>query len=95
MKAKTALAWNLRLSVLYAAGIWTMIGSYSYYRYMYPKDPTPELLQHPEDRKQQVYLTAHSKTVITYKKDFVPYKTRIYNFLQSFSGKPGSGDGDK
>lgn len=42
-----------------------------------------------------MHETAHSKTVIIYKKDFVPYTTRIYNFLRPVSGEPGSGDGDK
>ncbi|XP_037329083.1 small integral membrane protein 26-like [Pungitius pungitius] len=95
MKLKTLMTWNLRVSAVYAVGIWTMLGSYSYYRYMRPKDDTPEVLQEPRDPNEHVHQTAYSKTVIIYKKDFVPYTTRIYNFLRSFSGEPGSGDGNK
>lgn len=51
-----------------------------------------EDLQEEEDENTVVYKTPHSKTVITYKKDFVPYTTRIYNFIKSFSSEPGTGD---
>lgn len=52
----------------------------------------PEELQEPEDENTVVYKTAHSKTIIIYKKDFVPYTTRIYNFVKSFSSESGTGD---
>lgn len=54
-----------------------------------------EEVEEPQDPNQEVYETAHSKTVITYKKDFVPYTTRIYNLISSFSGDRGAGDGNK
>lgn len=52
----------------------------------------PEDQQEEEDENTVVYKTPHSKTVIVYKKDFVPYTTRIYNFIKSFSSEPGTGD---
>lgn len=52
----------------------------------------PEELQETEGENTVVYKTPHSKTVIIYKKDFVPYTTRIYDFIKSFSSEPGSGD---
>lgn len=52
-------------------------------------------VQEPEDPNQVVYETAHCKTIVMYKKDFVPYTTRIYNFIKSFSGDSGSGDDAK
>lgn len=54
-----------------------------------------EKKQEIEEINVVVHETAHNKTVITYKKDFVPYPTRIYNFFQSFSSGPGGGASDK
>lgn len=45
-----------------------------------------------EDENTVVCKSAHTKSVIIYKKDFVPYTTRIYNFIKSFSSEPGTGD---
>lgn len=52
----------------------------------------PEQLQEPDGENTVVYKTPHSKTVIIYKKDFVPFTTRIYNFIQSLGSEPGTGD---
>ncbi|XP_028461585.1 small integral membrane protein 26 [Perca flavescens] len=97
MNFKEVLKWNTRLSAVYAVGIWTMVGSYAFFRYTgrYKDTPVKEEVPEPEDPNKVVYLSDHSKTVIVYKKDFVPYSTRIYNFIKSFSSQPGSGDGDK
>uniref|UniRef100_A0A3B5K1C0 Small integral membrane protein 26 n=1 Tax=Takifugu rubripes TaxID=31033 RepID=A0A3B5K1C0_TAKRU len=73
--------WHKRMSVVYAFGVWSMIASYAFFKYTGRYDDAPV-----------VYKTPHSKTVIIYKKDFVPYTTRIYNFIKSFSGEPGTGD---
>lgn len=54
-----------------------------------------EEVEEPQDPNQEVYKTAHTKTVIIYKKDFVPYTTRIYNLISSFSGDRGAGDDNK
>lgn len=45
-----------------------------------------------EDENTVVCKSAHTKSVIIYKKDFVPYTTRIYNLIKSFSSEPGTGD---
>lgn len=46
----------------------------------------------PTEENAVVHKTPHTKTVIIYKKDFVPYTTRIYNFIKSLSSEPGSGN---
>lgn len=46
-----------------------------------------EDVEKAEDPDQVVYQTAHTKTIITYKKDFVPFTTRIYNFFKSSSSE--------
>ncbi|XP_040002577.1 small integral membrane protein 26-like [Xiphias gladius] len=99
MTFKDLLKWNKRVSAVYAIGIWSMIGSYAYFRYTGRYEDTPvkkeEEVQEQEDPNQVVYQTAHTKTVLVYKKDFVPYSSRIYNFIRSFSSEPGTGDGEK
>ncbi|KAM4750409.1 small integral membrane protein 26-like [Anableps anableps] len=103
MNLKDPVKWNTRVSAVYALGIWTMVGSYAFFKYTGRYDETKgevrQEIEEPEDPNKEVYKTAHSKTIIIYKKDFVPYSRRIYNFIQSFSGepepRPGPGDGDK
>ncbi|XP_070684463.1 small integral membrane protein 26-like [Pempheris klunzingeri] len=97
MSLKDVVKWNIRGSVLYALGVWTMVGSYAYLKYTGRYDDTPVTTEEEvqEDPNQVVYETAHTKTIIIYKKDFVPYSTRIYNFIRSFSSEPRSGDSDK
>ncbi|XP_035032621.2 small integral membrane protein 26 [Hippoglossus stenolepis] len=97
MKLDDVLKWNKRVSAVYAVGIWTMIGSYAYSKYTGRNEDKPAKREEKveEDPKQVVYVTAHTKTIIVYKEDFVPYSTRIYNFIKSFGGGPGSGDRDK
>ncbi|KAM8773738.1 small integral membrane protein 26-like isoform 1-T1 [Acanthopagrus schlegelii] len=98
MTLKDVLKWKTRMSIVYAAGVWTVIGSYAYFKYTGQLDGLPVKsgeVQEPEDPNQVVYETAHSKTVVIYKKDFVPYTTRIYNFIKSFSGDSRSGDDAK
>ncbi|XP_076584910.1 small integral membrane protein 26-like [Chaetodon auriga] len=98
MSFKDVAKWNVRASALYAAGVWTMICTYGYITYKGPRQDEPgkkEEVQVPENTNQVIYETPHSKTIIIYKKDFVPYTTRIYNFIKSFSSEPGSGDANK
>ncbi|KAM9769472.1 small integral membrane protein 26-like [Menidia menidia] len=104
MAFKNLVKWNKRVSGLYALGIWTMICSFGYFKYTGHYDEMAEKIEEQkeanevkeqEDPDTKVYRTAHSKTTIIYKKDFVPYTTRIYNLFQSFSGNPGPEDGGK
>ncbi|XP_031723081.1 small integral membrane protein 26 [Anarrhichthys ocellatus] len=98
MNFKDLVKWNKRVSAVYAVGIWTMVGSYAYVTYSGRFD-TPvkkrEEVEEPEDPNKVVHQTAHSKTIIVYRTDFVPYSTRIFSFIRSFSGDPKSGDSDK
>lgn len=75
--------FNIDLSVLTAKSLFT-----------FPLDLVKEE-EEVLDPNTVVYKSGHNKTVITYKKDFDPYTTRIYNFIKSFSDEPGSGDSDK
>lgn len=41
MKFKDLAKWNTRVSAVYAVGIWTMIGSYAYFKYTGHYEDTP------------------------------------------------------
>nr|XP_043884752.1 small integral membrane protein 26-like [Solea senegalensis] len=97
MKLKDLAKWNKRVSAAYAIGIWSMVVSYGYFKYTGRYEGmsvrNEEETQEPEDPNKFVHQTAHSKTVMVYKKDFVPYSTQIQNFISTlFSSGPGSGD---
>uniref|UniRef100_A0A3B5AH09 Small integral membrane protein 26 n=1 Tax=Stegastes partitus TaxID=144197 RepID=A0A3B5AH09_9TELE len=80
MKTKDAEKLKVFFSAVYAFGVWTTIGSLLYLRYM---GRFEDIRDNPY---RVVYETAHTKTVIVYKKDFVPYTTRLFNFFNSFTG---------
>ncbi|XP_069575193.1 small integral membrane protein 26-like [Brachyistius frenatus] len=93
MHFKDLLRWNTRVSAVYAVGMWTMIGSYAYFRYTGRYEDRPvEPVEMPVNPNEVVFETAYTKTTIVYKEDFVPYSTRVYNFISSFSGGPETGD---
>ncbi|KAF6724576.1 hypothetical protein FQA47_015859 [Oryzias melastigma] len=96
MTFKDFAKWNTKVSAVYALGIWTMISSFAYFKYTGRYDDTTEqkkeeVVEEPADPNTHVYVTAHTRTTITYKKDFVPFTTRLYNFYKSFS-EPGAAD---
>ncbi|KAF3851853.1 hypothetical protein F7725_005208 [Dissostichus mawsoni] len=91
MHVNDLLKWNKRMAIVYATGIWTMVGSYAFYKYTGRLEDLPvkkEEVPLPEDTTQLLFITEHSKAVLVYQKDFVPYTTRIYNFISSFNN-PG------
>ncbi|XP_072239826.1 small integral membrane protein 26-like [Leuresthes tenuis] len=98
MVIKDFMKWNKGVSAVYAIGIWTMICSFGYFKYTGRYEDMSvrkEEEEEPENPNKHIYKTPHSETTIIYKKDFVPYTTRISNLFKSFSGEPGPEDGDK
>ncbi|XP_029449638.1 small integral membrane protein 26 [Rhinatrema bivittatum] len=95
VSARNIAKWNTRVSLLYAVGIWTMLGTFGYFQIKRKREnpEAGEAAGHDEELKDD--LTLQSKTeekrrtgfyiteTVTYKKDFVPYSTRIYNFITS------------
>ncbi|KAJ3614905.1 hypothetical protein NHX12_018474 [Muraenolepis orangiensis] len=95
MSLRDFTKWNNRAALLYAVGAWTMIGSVGYYSYKgyvtVNKNNKKEEVE-PENPNQLVYRTAHTRTVVVCKEDFVPYTTRVYNFFNPPPGnQPGTG----
>ncbi|XP_051939788.1 small integral membrane protein 26-like [Hippocampus zosterae] len=100
MTLKDARKWNRCVSTVYVLGVWTMLGSVAYLYYTGRFKNSTDSAQNeeakarvPKNPNEFIYQTPHNKTIVVYKKDFVPYTTRIYNFVQSFTG--GSGTADK
>ncbi|XP_030052094.1 small integral membrane protein 26 [Microcaecilia unicolor] len=96
--AREVAKWNTRVSLVYAIGIWTMLGSFGYFQVKRKREnleAEPDAVEAqgktgalgndlpfqptPEEKRTGFYM---SQTV-TYKENFVPYSTRIYNFISS------------
>lgn len=89
--------WNKRMSVIYAIGVWSMLGSYGYYVYTrgdeYPLKKS-DIEEQPPNPNEAVFETAHTKTTIVYKENFVPYSTRIVRLFKSLIGATTTDDQD-
>ncbi|KTF73576.1 hypothetical protein cypCar_00033115 [Cyprinus carpio] len=78
--------WNRNASLVYAVGVWTMLG-YAYYKYTLGDDKA-KVEKVIEDNRPNVkiYETKHTRTTIIYKDDSVPYTTMLLNFIKSSYG---------
>uniref|UniRef100_A0A673TRL0 Small integral membrane protein 26 n=1 Tax=Suricata suricatta TaxID=37032 RepID=A0A673TRL0_SURSU len=87
MRPDQASAWYRRMSMVYALGAWTMLGSLIFLgrkkaKPVEQKDVARnEMLEPPKG--------FYVETIVTYKEDFVPVTDRILNFLKSWTGGPG------
>ncbi|XP_044775000.1 small integral membrane protein 26 isoform X1 [Neomonachus schauinslandi] len=88
MRGDQATSWYRRMSVVYAVGAWTTLGSMFYLGRKKRKPPVEqkdvsrnEMLEPPKG----FYL----ETIVTYKEDSVPVSDKILNFLKSWTGGPG------
>ncbi|KAK5900086.1 hypothetical protein CesoFtcFv8_009495 [Champsocephalus esox] len=85
--------WYKRMAIVYATGVWTMVGTYAVYKYTGRLEDIPvekeKAVPLPEDKTRLFFFTEHSKVVVVCQKDFVPYTTRIYNFISSFNNPGG------
>lgn len=48
--------------------------------------------EQPPNPRELTIQSAHMKTTIVYKENFVPYSTRVYNFVSSLSRDSASAD---
>ncbi|KAJ8264267.1 hypothetical protein GJAV_G00147190 [Gymnothorax javanicus] len=99
MNLKDITKWNVRVSMVYAIGIWTMIGSYGYLRLFRSKDENekPQDTEALEELKDEHNTTQETRkpgfyveSTIRYRENFVPYSTRLMNFLKTLSGSSES-----
>ncbi|KAM8945481.1 small integral membrane protein 26 [Pelodytes ibericus] len=91
---KQYLTWNKRLSMAYAFGIWTAVGSYGFYyftnkRHEDAKIPKPDeaLVDDAFDKKEEKKKTGfYMENTVVYKENFVPYSTRLSNLVSRLFG---------
>ncbi|KAJ8365844.1 hypothetical protein SKAU_G00146750 [Synaphobranchus kaupii] len=100
MNLKDVARWNVRVSMAYAVGIWTMLGSYGYYRFSLSKEEGDKP-QDTEDKEEPIENLSteegeekpkgfQTKSTIRYRENFVPYSTRLFNYLKTLNGGPES-----
>ncbi|KAE8601184.1 hypothetical protein XENTR_v10013571 [Xenopus tropicalis] len=111
MTLKDFNRWNIRFSLVYAAGIWVMITGYGYYYIKKKKKDavTSHLQQDSLDEMQDTAVIStqaeerrpglHIKNAVVFKDDFVPYSRRIYSLVSPLftttPAAPGSDSPDK
>ncbi|XP_069788448.1 small integral membrane protein 26-like [Narcine bancroftii] len=92
MKLKDLISWNMHVSMVYAIGIWTMFGTYTFLQFKKKRESNIEIsaedaLQNehqlpdePEKKTKKAFVETH----IVVKEGFVPFSSRIYNYGKSF-----------
>ncbi|XP_060042293.1 small integral membrane protein 26 isoform X2 [Erinaceus europaeus] len=91
MLPNQATSWYRRMSVVYALGAWTMLGSMILYGKKDKKPAGDEVLQRnaPINELTESPKGFYVETIITYKEDFVPITDKILSYLKSWTGGPG------
>ncbi|XP_064172286.1 small integral membrane protein 26-like [Anguilla rostrata] len=99
MILKNLEKWNVRASMAYAIGVWTVIGSCGYYRFFRKeKEDKPQNTEDEEllvdkfstEEQEGKPKGFQSQTTVVYKENFVPYSTRLFNYLKTLNGGPES-----
>ncbi|XP_027622150.1 small integral membrane protein 26 [Tupaia chinensis] len=90
MRPNEAAAWYRRMSIVYAAGAWALMGSLYFFSGQKNTQPVDKVEQKDVSTKEH---SEHPKgfyveTIITYREDFVPVTKKILNYLKSWTGGP-------
>ncbi|XP_032882071.1 small integral membrane protein 26 [Amblyraja radiata] len=96
MKLKEVARWNLRVSLVYAVGIWTMLGAYAYLQFKKKREKAMvessteistatlpqehETSDEPQKKTKKHFMEEH----VVVKEGFIPFSSRIYNYAKSF-----------
>ncbi|XP_045151382.1 small integral membrane protein 26 [Echinops telfairi] len=91
MSSSQASAWYRRMSIVYAMGAWTVLGSA--FLFGREKDKLPDEVEQKEVLPVEIPEPPkgfYVETIVTYRDDFVPVPERIYNYLKSWTGGPGA-----
>ncbi|XP_051831832.1 small integral membrane protein 26 [Antechinus flavipes] len=83
--------WYRRMSLIYALGAWTLVGSICISSWKRKQTLANEEVLKDEDsvEKAESRRGFYVETVVTYKENFVPFSTRFYNYWKSWSNGPG------
>ncbi|KAM5304200.1 small integral membrane protein 26 [Glossophaga mutica] len=87
MRADQASSWYKRMSVVYALGAWTTLGSLIFFGRKKSKPLGGELEQ--KDEITEPPKGFYVETIVTYKEDFVPITEKILSYWRSWTGGPG------
>ncbi|XP_067844483.1 small integral membrane protein 26-like isoform X2 [Heptranchias perlo] len=98
MNLKEIARWNVRVSLVYALGIWTMLGTYGFFQLKKKREQAiigssaedsaatyQEELQtnvEPEKKTKKEFVD----TNVVLKENFVPFSSRIYSYGKSVFG---------
>uniref|UniRef100_A0A8C9DKE0 Small integral membrane protein 26 n=1 Tax=Prolemur simus TaxID=1328070 RepID=A0A8C9DKE0_PROSS len=87
MLPSQASSWYRRMSVVYAIGTWTLLGSMHNSR----KDGKPPVEQKDVSTNELLEPPKgfYVETIVTYREDFVPVTEKILNYWKSWTGGPG------
>ncbi|XP_073930354.1 small integral membrane protein 26 [Castor canadensis] len=90
MRADQASAWYRRMSVMYALGTWSVLGSLFFFsRSTAPSGNGVEQKDGSTIETPELPTGFYVETIVTYKEDFVPITQKILNYLKSWTGGPG------
>ncbi|XP_023374149.1 small integral membrane protein 26-like [Otolemur garnettii] len=86
-----ATTWYRRMSVVYALGAWTLLGSVFILNKKKHKLPDNEESQKNDSTNEllEPLPECYVETIVTYREDFVPVTDRILDYLKSWTGGPG------
>ncbi|XP_072437503.1 small integral membrane protein 26-like isoform X1 [Chiloscyllium punctatum] len=97
MQLKEIVRWNVRVSLLYAIGIWTMLGTYGFF-HLKKKRELAAIENSTQDSAAVTYQGEISlepqkqvtkefvETKVVTKEGFVPFSSRIYKYGKSLFG---------
>nr|XP_023481816.1 small integral membrane protein 26-like [Equus caballus] len=91
MRPEQAASWYRRMSVVYALGAWTVLGSLFFFGQKKSKPPGDEVEQKDVSTNEMLEPPKgfYVETIVTYREDFVPITDRILNYLKSWTGGSG------
>lgn len=97
MQPKQAANWYRRMSVVYAVGAWTLMGSVFFLNRK--KKPSGDEVEQKDISTQETSVQTNEileapkgfyvETIVTYREDFVPITEKILNFWKSWTGGRG------
>ncbi|XP_078062742.1 small integral membrane protein 26-like [Mustelus asterias] len=101
MTLRDMTRWNVRVSLVYAIGIWTMLGTYGFFHLKKKRElatlesnatETTEVPGQPE-LEEDITSMPHKQpakeavsTTVVVKEGFVPHSSRIYTYGKSVFG---------
>ncbi|KAI1886608.1 hypothetical protein AGOR_G00197560 [Albula goreensis] len=96
MKLKDLKTWNPRAALLYGVAAYATIGIYGYLKLHPPgreKDDSENTPKYKEDTHVTSVLGFQVTSTVRYKENFVPYSTRLFNYLTNLVGSSESSVG--